>query len=125
MSYLDSDEAHIDKSRLVFPQLGRLYQTLSPLSYALMRFFTGIILLPHGVAKLLFGGMEATAKSVAGRGIPYADAWAFGAMFIELVPALCLCLGLFTRPAAALVAAEMLCITFYFNWDNGYWWNQR
>jgi putative oxidoreductase len=119
------DDATIDKSRLVFPALGGIYEKLSPLSYALMRFATGAVLLPHGIQKIFFGAMANTAKSVAGRGIPFADGFALGATFIESVAALCLCLGLFTRPAAALVAAEMFSIVFYFNWANGYFWTNR
>jgi putative oxidoreductase len=119
------DESFIHKDRLIFPRLGRLYETFAPASYAFMRFATGAVLLPHGVQKLFFGAMANTAKSLAGRGIAFSDEFALGAAFIESVPALCLCLGLFTRPAALLVAAEMVSIVFYFNWDNGYFWTNR
>jgi len=40
------------ETRLFFPGLAGLYQRFSPFSYALMRFATGAILVPHGVQKL-------------------------------------------------------------------------
>ena len=42
----------------IVPALAPLYQRLSPLSYPMMRFFTGLILMPHGAQKLFgwFGG---------------------------------------------------------------------
>jgi putative oxidoreductase len=119
------EQIEIDRSRLIFPGLGAFYEKLSPFSYAFMRVATGAVLLPHGIQKVFFGAMAATAKSVGGRGVPFADGFAVGATFIEFVAALCLCLGLFTRPAALLVAAEMFSIVFYFNWANGYFWTNR
>jgi len=120
-----SDDTFIRKDRLIFPGLGRLYETFAPASYAFMRFATGAVLLPHGIQKVFFGAMANTAKSLAGRNIAFSDEFALGAAFIESVAALCLVLGLFTRPAALLIAAEMASIVFYFNWDNGYFWTNR
>ncbi len=44
--------------RLIVPALGPLYANLSRWSYPIIRFFTGLILVPHGAQKLFgwFGG---------------------------------------------------------------------
>jgi putative oxidoreductase len=120
-----NEESFIDKDRLIFPQLGGFYERFAPASYAFMRFATGAVLLPHGVQKLFFGAMANTAKGLATRHIAFSDEFALGAAFIESVAALCLMLGLLTRPAALLIAAEMASIVFYFNWANGYFWTNR
>jgi putative oxidoreductase len=38
-----------EETRLVFPGVAGFYQRFSPYSYALIRFATGAILVPHGV----------------------------------------------------------------------------
>ena len=45
------------KKRLVFPVLANLYKPFAPYSYAFMRFCTGVIMVPHGYAKLFEGGV--------------------------------------------------------------------
>lgn len=41
-------------ARLLFPALGKLYERLSPYSYAFMRFCLGAALAPHGFQKIVF-----------------------------------------------------------------------
>jgi len=52
-------------TRLIVPALKPLYDSLSGVSYPMIRFFTGLVLMPHGAQKLFgwFGGngLEATA----------------------------------------------------------------
>jgi putative oxidoreductase len=57
------------QTRLFIPALAPLYRGLSHLSYPMIRFFTGLILMPHGAQKLFgwFGGngLQATAEGFA------------------------------------------------------------
>ena len=45
-------DADIDRNRLHVPAVAGLYETLAPLSYTLIRVALGLILIPHGFAKL-------------------------------------------------------------------------
>ena len=45
----------VETDRLILPALGGLYERLSPLAYALVRFSTGAVLVPHGI-EVLGGG---------------------------------------------------------------------
>ena len=45
----------IDRKRLIFPGLAGLYETFSPASYSFMRFATGVVLIPHGIQKIMLG----------------------------------------------------------------------
>ncbi len=52
------------QTRLIIPALAPLYANLSRWSYPIIRFFTGLILVPHGAQKLFGwfggGGLEGT-----------------------------------------------------------------
>jgi hypothetical protein len=48
-------EGVIDKTRLIWPELGRFYESIAPYSYALIRFGVGAIIMYHGFAKLFRG----------------------------------------------------------------------
>lgn len=114
-----------DEPKLIFPGLAGLYQRFSPYSYALMRFATGAILVPHGVQKILNTPVAKFAPNIAAKGLPFAEGLAYLTYFAESVAAACLAIGLLTRIAAAIVGIEMLVIVFLFQWQFGYFWTNR
>jgi putative oxidoreductase len=114
-----------DEPKLIFPALGGLYRRFSPYSYALMRFATGAILVPHGVQKILNTPISKFAPNIAAKGLPFAEALAYLTYFAESAAAACLAIGLLTRIAAAIVGIEMLIIVFFFQWQFGYFWTVR
>ena len=114
-----------EETRLVFPALAGFYQRFSPFSYALMRFATGAVLVPHGIQKTLNVPIAKFAPNIAAKGLPFAEGLAYLTYFAESVAAACLAVGLFTRIAAAIVGIEMLVIVFVFQWQFGYFWTNR
>jgi putative oxidoreductase len=116
-------EEFVDPKRLVFPGLAGLYQAGSTYSYAMMRFFTGAVLVPHGVVKLMH--LPPGAASIASHGIPFAELLAWAVVFTESFAALFLALGLFTRFAAVAIWIEMAVIIVFFQWQFGYFWTGK
>ncbi|HEX2366292.1 MAG TPA: DoxX family protein [Bradyrhizobium sp.] len=117
--------AATDETKPIFPALAGVYDSLSPLSYALMRFATGAILVPHGVQKILNVPVAKFAQNIAAKGLPFPEALSYLTYFTESAAAACLAIGLFTRIAAAMVGIEMLVIVFVFQWQFGYFWTNR
>ncbi len=114
-----------DEPKLIFPGLEGFYERCSPYSYALMRFATGAILVPHGIQKILNTPIAKFAPNIAAKGLPFAEALAYLTYFAESAAAACLAIGLFTRIAAAVVGIEMLVIVVLFQWQFGYFWTNR
>ena len=114
-----------DRTKLIFPALGGLYQRFSPFSYAFMRFATGAVLVPHGVQKILNTPIAKFVPNIAAKGLPFAEALAYLTYFAESAAAACLAIGLLTRIAAAMIGIEMLVIVFFFQWQFGYFWTAR
>ena len=106
--------------RPIIPALAPFYARVRPLSYALMRVTVGGILLVHGINKLLGPGLVAFAGGLARRGIEPSLPGAGIIFFNETIGAICLILGLFTRPIAASIAIEMAVITFVAHFRNGF-----
>lgn len=117
--------AEYREPKLVFPALGALYARFAPFSYALIRFATGAVLLPHGVQKIVNTPIAKFAPNIAAKGLPFPELLAYLTYFAESVAAVCLAIGLFTRLAAAVVGIEMLVIVFLFQWQFGYFWTVR
>jgi putative oxidoreductase len=115
----------IEPNRLIFPGLAKLYQQFSPYSYAFMRFSAGAVMVPHGVQKVMFASADAYAKNIATHGMPMPLVLAYLTFFTELVGAICLAVGLFTRVAAVAMFIEMTVIITIFNWEFGYFWTNR
>lgn len=80
-------------------------QTSADLGKLLLRIALGVLILFHGVAKLLHG-LDVVAGAVAAAGLPAFVG--YGVYLGELVAPILLLLGLWTRPAAAVVAINML-----------------
>ena len=107
------------------PALSGLTASLSPLGEPLARAAAGLMLMPHGAQKLFgwFGGygVEATGQFFATKlGLPAPLALLAG--LIEVFGGLALALGLFTRPAAALIVALMAVAVFAVHLPAGYFW---
>jgi putative oxidoreductase len=114
-----------DEPKLIFPGLAGFYARFSRFSYALIRFATGAVLMPHGIQKILNVPIAKFAPNIAAKGLPFAEALAYLTYFAESVAAACLAIGLFTRIAAAIVGIEMLVIIIFFQWQFGYFWTAR
>src|SRR5260221_13702019 len=101
-------EVFIDKSRLIWPELAGLYESIAPCSYALIRFGAGAIIFYHGFAKLFRGLAPAVANGFASMGFPIPEALAYGLGVLQLLGGGALAVGLLTRPIAFLFAVEMI-----------------
>jgi putative oxidoreductase len=71
-----------------------------------MRIVIGYILLMHGWVKVK-GGAVGVAAFMAKNGLEPGVAFAYAAMFLETVGAVCIIIGLFTRFFAAALAIEI------------------
>ncbi len=112
--------------RLIVPALAPLYGSLSGLSYPMIRFFTGLFLMPHGAQKLFgwFGGnIEGTAGFFAKIGLEPALPLAYLVGATEFFGGLFLAVGFLTRPAAAAIAVRMTVAAFKVHLANGFFWS--
>lgn len=71
----------------------------------LLRLTLGVLLLFHGVHKVL-GGLDGVEQMLAGAGLP--DAFAYGAYIGEVVGPILIILGVFTRIGALIIALNMI-----------------
>ena len=112
--------------RLVFPFLRGLYARAEPLAYALLRAVFGIVLVTHGLPKLLRTSHGSMADPMAGSinlienvlHLPAAPVLAMLVALLEGVGGVLLALGFGTRVIAAMVAVQMLaiCVALGPNW---------
>jgi putative oxidoreductase len=105
--------------KLLFPRLAGFYAAVADLWYPLIRVTVGGCLLFHGWGKLQ-SGTAAVATIMDKTGFHPAIAFAYGAMFLETVGAICVMVGLFTRFFAAAIAIEMALICFIVMMPNGF-----
>ncbi|HTS92761.1 MAG TPA: DoxX family protein [Stellaceae bacterium] len=121
----------VDAKRLYVPGLAGLYGRFSPYSYAVMRFATGAVLLPHGIQKVVEGRIPGLETVIAGKlpaGLAFGwFAWLLTCMavFAETIAAAFLAIGLFTRLMALVIVIEMAVIIAVFQWQFGYFWTNR
>ena len=113
-------------TRLFVPALGGFYDAVSGLGYPLIRFFTGLILMPHGAGKLFgwFGGrgIEGTAAGFAKMGLEPALPLATLVGVTEFFGGLLVAIGLLTRPAAIGIVAIIAVAVFQVHLKNGFFW---
>ena len=103
---------------LIFPRLRGLYDRLEPLSYLLLRIAFGLMLMTHGVPKLLGRSHGSMADPMAGSvnlianvlHLPAAPLIGWFIALLEGVGGLMLALGLLTRWVAPMVVVQMLVI---------------
>jgi putative oxidoreductase len=94
-----------------------------PCGYTVIRIAFGLILLPHGFAKLFLNDAVPTSHHFVDWGWPYPLAWAYLIGVLEFFGGLLLAFGLFTRIVAAALVIEMAVISFavlYPKWDWGH-----
>jgi putative oxidoreductase len=77
----------------------------------MIRVTVGAVLFVHGWTKINTGVAGVTAYFAKNGFVP-ASGFAYAAIFIETVGAICIVIGLFTRVFAAAVAVQMAVITF-------------
>ena len=114
------------ETRLIIPALAPLYGSLSRMSYPIIRFFTGLFLMPHGAQKLFgwFGGdIQGTAGFFAKIGLEPALPLAYLVGATEFFGGLVLAGGLLARPAAAAIAILMAVAAFKVHLANGFCWS--
>lgn len=108
----------IEHTRLAFPVLGTLYRHAEPISYALLRASFGIVLVTHGLPKLLRTSHGSMADPMAGSihliqnvlHLPGAEALAMFVAVLEGVGGALLAAGLGVRLLAPMIAVQMLAI---------------
>ena len=96
-----TSNVEIDRKALFVPAVAPLYETLAPFGYALIRAALGLILVPHGFAKLFLNDAVPTSRHFVDWGWAYPLAWAYLIGAIEFFGGL-LALGLFTREMAII-----------------------
>ena len=105
--------------------LNKFFQTEDDLSVLIARLFLGVVILPHGLQKLLgmYGGFgfSATVDFFVNSGIPAAVA--FLIIIGESFGAVGLILGFLSRLAALGIALIMLGATFLVHLPNGFFMN--
>lgn len=113
--------------------LPQLYETLAPMTEALLRVAVGLALVPHGL-RMTFGFFASTGQPLRNIGMlaDYLDKQGYRpgrplAVAISLTQLVCgplVALGLFTRPAMVPIVL-FLAITNVERWRVGrYFWNQ-
>jgi len=95
------------ETKLIWPGLRGFYDSFFEVAYALMRVAIGYILLMHGIGKIHAGAGVIAANIMAKNGLEPALGFAYAAMLLETVGAVCVILGAFTRFFAAALAIEM------------------
>jgi len=112
------------EARPLISGLGSLYEKIGPLHWPLIRATVGIILFTHGWPKLMMGVQAVAANTLAKRGIEPALALAYILIFLEIVGAICITLGLFTRPIAVALVIQFVVIVLQ-HVPNGWAWINR
>jgi putative oxidoreductase len=108
-------------SRRIIKALDPIYEVLEPLSYPLIRFVAGAMMVPHGYAKV-FGGIEGTTKFFASVGLEPALTLAWYVGLLELVGGVCVAFGFLTRFMSAQLVGLLAVATFYIHLPSGFLW---
>ncbi len=95
------------ETKLLWPGLRNFYQSFVDVAYTLMRIIIGYILFMHGWGKV-HAGAAAVTGYMAKTGLEPSVLFAYAAMFLETVGAICIVIGLLTRFFAAALAIELL-----------------
>ncbi|HLY22348.1 MAG TPA: DoxX family protein [bacterium] len=88
-----------------------------------LRMIVGALFIIHGWPKVVAGGGgPGFAGGLAHMGFAPGALWAWIVTAVEFGGGVCLLLGVLVRPAAALIAIEMLVATAKVNWARGFYW---
>lgn len=106
--------------QLILPRLRGLHDRLAPLSHVLLRIAFGLMLMTHGIPKLLGRSHGSMADPMAGSvnlianvlHLPAAPLIGWFIALLEGVGGLMLAVGFMTRPIAAMVLVQMLVISW-------------
>lgn len=112
------------RRRRYLPALAPVLDRFAWLSYPLVRFTCGALLIPHGWSKLFGGGLGATAASMAKNGLEPAYALAVYIALLELVGGFLIAVGFLTRLWALLVIGFMAVAAVHVHWPIAYFWNK-
>ncbi|MCM5678840.1 DoxX family membrane protein [Schlegelella sp. S2-27] len=107
-------------ARLAFPALRRFYEWGEPVGYAMLRACFGIVMLSHGVPKLLRTSHGSMADPMAASTalianvlkLPAPEVFAMFVALLEGLGGALLALGLGTRVIAPMIAVQMLVICY-------------
>lgn len=108
------------ESRLMYPGLAHFYASWRNIADTAVRVIIGFILFMHGWTKLTVMGSAAVAGMMAKNGLHPGVAFAYTAIFLETIGALCIVFGVFTRFFAAALAIEMLIAMLSVHWAHGF-----
>lgn len=111
----------------LIPALRPLQDALAPLGEPLVRFATGLFLVPHGAQKLFgwFGGQgvdESGAFFITVYSLPGYLALIAG--LVEFLGGLMLAFGFATRLAAGMITVLMALAVIEVRWTNGFFWTE-
>lgn len=101
-----------NEPKLLIPQLKPFYDFVEPLVWPLIRLTVGLMILPHGIPKLMAGIPAAATQVFIKRGllVGIAEPMVVLIIFLETIGGICIALGLFTRFIAAAITIEMFVI---------------
>lgn len=119
---LEDDAPSLRRSpaALLYPGLAPFYAKAGPLAYAFLRVVVGIVIVTHGIPKVLHRSHGSMADPLGLTAqlindtlrLPGAFGLAYGIGILELVGGAMLAFGLLTRLVAPMFAIEMLLICF-------------
>lgn len=93
---------------------------MAPITDLLIRVVVGAMFLMHVSGKFKIGAAAVGANIMAKNGLEPGLAFAYVAMFLELVGGVCILIGLFTRFVAAALAIEMGLALLFVHLAKGY-----
>ena len=108
-------------SRRIFRALDPIYDFLEPLTYPMIRFIAGVMMIPHGYGKV-FGGIEGTTKFFASAGLEPAFLLAWYVGLLELIGGICVAFGFLTRLMSVQLVGLLAVATFYIHLPSGFLW---
>jgi putative oxidoreductase len=121
-----------DRPGTALAPLSRQAGRIEPAAYAVLRSVFGIVMMTHGLPKVLGIGHGSMTNPLAGATrliadvlhLPFAPQLAYAVGLFETIGGLLLVMGLLTRPVAALMAVQMVVICYihraHFAWiDRG------
>ena len=112
----------------LIPAFRPLQDALAPLGEPLVRFATGMFLVPHGAQKLFgwFGGQgvdESGAFFITVYSLPGYLALLAG--LVEFIAGFALAFGFLTRLAAGMIMVLMAVAVIEVRWSNGFFWTEN
>lgn len=91
----------------------------------MIRITAGLMLVPHGYAKLFSpGAIDGLAGFLDSLGLAPGLFWAWVVALLEFAGGIMLAAGFLTRPVAAMVVGFMAVAAFHVHWGAGFFWNE-